>query len=51
MLVKFLERNCDGRVTERAHKISDALDVAWMFTVLFLAMGIVGSIESGKWFG
>lgn len=51
MLVKFLQKHCDGRITARAYKISDAIDTVWLFLCLFLAMGVVGSIESGKWFG
>ena len=49
MLAKYLSKH--GRVTERGHKVSEWLDAFGVFLVIFLAFGIVGSVESGKWFG
>ena len=49
MLAKYLSRH--GRVTERGHKVSEWLDALVLFALIFLAFGIVGSIESGRWFG
>ena len=48
MLAKYLSRN--GRVTERGHKVSEWLDALVLFALIFFAFGIVGSIESGRWF-
>ena len=48
MLAKYLEKQ--GRVTARGHKVSEWLDAIGLFLLIFAVFGIVGSIESGKWF-
>jgi hypothetical protein len=48
MLAKYLSKH--GRVTERGYKVSEWIDAAGVFALIFLAFGVVGSIESGKWF-
>jgi len=50
MLAKYLSKN-GGRVTERGYKVSEWLDAFGVFALIFLVFGVVGSIESGKWFG
>lgn len=49
MLAKYLSKH--GRVTERGYKVSEWIDAAGIFTLIFLVFGVVGSIESGRWFG
>jgi hypothetical protein len=49
MLARYLEKQ-GGRVTARGYKVSEWLDAAGVFTLIFLVFGVVGSIESGKWF-
>jgi hypothetical protein len=49
MLAKYLSKH--GRVTKRGHKVSEWLDAVGLFLAIFLVFGVVGSIESGKWFG
>ena len=48
MLAKYLSKH--GRVTERGYKVSEWIDAAGIFTLIFLVFGVVGSIESGRWF-
>jgi hypothetical protein len=48
MLAKYLSKH--GRVTERGHKVSEWLDAFGVFLLIFVVFGIVGSIESEKWF-
>jgi len=48
MLAKYLSKH--GRVTERGHKVSEWLDAFGVFLLIFVVLGIVGSIESEKWF-
>jgi hypothetical protein len=50
MLAKYLEKQ-GGRMTARGYKVSEWLDALGLFLLLFTAFGVVGSIESGKWFG
>jgi hypothetical protein len=50
MLAKYLEKQ-GGRVTARGYKVSEWLDAVGLFLLFITAFGIVGSIESGKWFG
>jgi hypothetical protein len=49
MLAKYLSKQ-GGRVTERGHKVSEWLDALGVFLLIFAVFGVVGSIESGKWF-
>ena len=49
MLAKYLSKH--GRVTARGHKVSEWIDALWLFLILFGAFAVVGSIESGRWFG
>ena len=49
MLAKYLSKQ-GGRVTERGHKVSEWLDALGLFLLIFAVFGVVGSIESGKWF-
>jgi len=49
MLAKYLSKH-GGRVTERGHKVSEWLDALGVFLLIFAVFGVVGSIESGKWF-
>jgi hypothetical protein len=49
MLAKYLSKN-GGRVTDRGHKVSEWLDALGVFLLIFAVFGIVGSIESGRWF-
>jgi hypothetical protein len=48
MLAKYLEKH--GRVTARGYKVSEWLDAFGVFLLIFAVFGIVGSIESEKWF-
>jgi hypothetical protein len=48
MLAKYLSKH--GRVTQRGHKVSEWLDALGVFLLIFAVFGIVGSIESEKWF-
>jgi hypothetical protein len=50
MLAKYLEKQ-GGRVTARGYKVSDALDTIGLLFMFLAVFGVVGSIESGKWFG
>lgn len=50
MLAKYLAKN-GGRVTARGYKVSEWLDGVGLFLAFLTVYGIVGSIESGKWFG
>lgn len=50
MLAKYLSKQ-GGRVTARGYKVSEALDTIGLFLLFLVAFGVVGSIESGKWFG
>lgn len=50
MLARFLERQ-GGRVTARGYKVSEWLDAIGVFLLILTVFGVVGSIESGKWFG
>jgi hypothetical protein len=49
MLAKYLSKK-GGRVTDRGHKVSEWLDALGVFLLIFAVFGIVGSIESGRWF-
>jgi hypothetical protein len=49
MLAKYLSKQ-GGRVTERGQKVSEWLDALGLFLLIFAVFGVVGSIESGKWF-
>ena len=49
MLARYLEKQ-GGRVTARGYKVSEWLDALGVFLAIFLVFGVVGSIESGKWF-
>jgi hypothetical protein len=49
MLAKYLEKQ-GGRVTDRGHKVSEWLDALAVFLLIFAVFGIVGSIESERWF-
>jgi hypothetical protein len=48
MLARYLEKH--GRVTERGYKVSEWLDAFGVFLLILTVYGIVGSIESEKWF-
>lgn len=48
MLAKYLEKQ--GRVTARGYKVSEWLDALGLFLLIFALFGIVGSVESEKWF-
>lgn len=50
MLARYLEKH-GGRVTARGYKVSEFLDGVGFFLLFLVAFGVVGSIESGKWFG
>ena len=50
MLAKYLAKQ-GGRVTARGYKVSEALDTLGLMFMFLVAFGVVGSIESGKWFG
>jgi hypothetical protein len=49
MLAKLLTKD-GGRLTRRGQKVSDAIDTAGFLVLILIAFGVVGSIESGKWF-
>jgi len=49
MLADYLSKH--GRVTRRGQTVSDTIDALGFYLVIFLAFGIVGSIESGRWLG
>ncbi len=49
MLADYLAKH--RRVTRRGQTVSDTIDALGFYLVIFLAFGIVGSIESGRWFG
>ena len=49
MLARYLEKQ-GGRVTERGYKVSEWLDGLGFFLLFLAVFGIVGSIESEKWF-
>ena len=48
MLARYLAKH--GRVTERGYKVSEWLDAFGVFLLILTVYGIVGSIESEKWF-
>lgn len=50
MLAKYLSKN-GGRVSKRGHTVSDAIDATLFYLAMLLVFGVVGSIESGRWFG
>ena len=50
MLAKYLSKN-GGRVSKRGHTVSDAIDATLFYVGMLLVFGVVGSIESGRWFG
>lgn len=49
MLADYLAKH--GRVTSRGQTVSDTIDALGFYLVIFLAFGIVGSMESGRWLG
>jgi hypothetical protein len=49
MLAKYLSKQ-GGRVTARGYKVSEWLDAFGVFLLILTVYGIVGSIESEKWF-
>jgi hypothetical protein len=49
MLARYLEKQ-GGRVTARGYKVSEWLDALGVFLLILAVFGIVGSIESEKWF-
>jgi len=49
MLAKYLSKH--GRVSARGYKVSEWVDAFGVFLLIFTVLGIVGSIESGRWFG
>lgn len=49
MLAKYLEKQ-GSRVTARGYKVSEWLDAVGLFLLFLAVFGIVGSIESEKWF-
>ena len=49
MLAKYLSKN-GGRVTARGYKVSEWLDAFGVFLLILTVYGIVGSIETGRWF-
>jgi len=50
MLAKLIAR-VGGKITKRGQSVSDNLD-GISFALLILAIfGVVGSIETGRWFG
>jgi hypothetical protein len=50
MLAKLLSRE-GGQITVRGQKVSDTIDAVIFYAVILLVFGIVGSIETGRWFG
>ena len=48
MLAKYLS-NC-GSITKRGQSVSDAIDAFFIYGLIFLAFGVAGSIETGRWF-
>jgi hypothetical protein len=49
MLAKYLSKN-GGRVTARGYKVSEWVDALGVFLLILTVYGIVGSIESERWF-
>lgn len=49
MLARYLESK-GNRVTARGYKVSEWLDAVGVFLLILAVYGIVGSIESEKWF-
>jgi hypothetical protein len=49
MLAKLLLRD-GGRMTQRGQRVSDAIDTVLLLGLFLTVFGIVGAIETGRWF-